>query len=97
MKKEMVNASIKVLMEDGYKLSDWKEDYGINNESYIIRISKKDANSMGIYKLITESEDKFHKLEEKNDYLEIKFFCNVGDTLFSLDDTYEKIEWAKKN
>lgn len=100
MRKEIVNASIQFIVEDGYKYSDWKEEYGLINEGYIIRIPIKGesgaANAIGTYKLIDEADDKFHKIEEKDNHIEIEFSCTSADNIYSLSKMYEKLESAKE-
>ena len=100
MKKEIVNVSVQFVMEDGYKYSDWKEEYGLINEGYILRIPIKGesgaTNAIGTYKLIDESDDKFYKIGQKDNNIEIEFFRTSADNIHSLFAMYEKLESAKK-
>lgn len=101
MKKEIINASIQFVMEDGYEYSEWKEQYGLINEGYILRIPIKGetgvSNSIGTYKLINESDDKVYKIGEKDNHIEIEFSCEESDYIYSLSAMYEKLESAKKD
>ena len=100
MKKEIVNVSVQFVMEDAYKYSDWKEEYGLINEGYILRIPIKGesgaTNEIGTYKLIDESDDKLYKVGQKDNNIEIEFFCTPADNIHSLFAMYEKLESAKK-
>ena len=83
MKKEIVNVSVQFVMEDAYKYSDWKEEYGLINEGYILRIPIKGesgaTNAIGTYKLIDESDDKLYKVGQKDNNIEIEFFCTSAE------------------
>lgn len=100
MKKEIINASVQFVMEYGYEYSDWKEQYGLINEGYILRIPIKGetgvSNSIGAHKLMNESDDKVHKIGEKDNHIEIEFACESADNIHSLSEMYEKVESAKK-